>query len=120
VVDSETVDAVVQLSFAVTAELTRTGAAYDLSLTQLRLLAILVDHQPRMAELAEHLGLDRSTISGLVDRAAERGLVERVAVPDDARASRVRLTRAGRALARRVRADVEPRLAALVDDLGWG
>jgi DNA-binding MarR family transcriptional regulator len=84
------------------------GAAHDLSLTQLRLLAILTDHEPRMADLAAHLGLDRSSVTGLVDRATARGLVERFADPDDGRASRVRLTDAGRTLARRGRAEVAP------------
>jgi DNA-binding MarR family transcriptional regulator len=116
--DEELVDTLVQLSFTVVARLTQVGAAHDLSLTQLRVLAILTDHQPRMADLADHLGLDRSTVSGLVDRAAARGLLERYADPDDRRSSRVRLTRTGRALARRVRRDVEPWFAELLAPLG--
>ena len=67
-VDDELMDGLVQVSFAVVATLTQLGAAYDLSLTQLRVLAILRDREPRMAELADHLGLDRSTVSGLIDR----------------------------------------------------
>lgn len=92
-------DAMVQVSFGVMSRLTQLGSAHELSLTQVRVLAILRDHEPRMAELATHLGLDRSTISGLVDRAARRGLVERETTTEDRRSSRVRLTDAGRELA---------------------
>jgi DNA-binding MarR family transcriptional regulator len=92
-------DALVQVSFAVMSALTRLGAPSDLSLTQMRVLAILRDREPRMAELAQHLGLDRSTISGLIDRAGKRGFVERVTDELDRRSSRVRLTPAGRELA---------------------
>src|SRR5262245_49350887 len=97
--DQALMDAVVQVSFRVMALLSQVAGANELSLTQLRVLAILRDHEPTMAELADHLGLDRSTVSGLVDRAAERGLVQRVSNPADRRSSRVKLTRAGRRLA---------------------
>ena len=56
-------------SFEVIAVLSRAAARHDLSLTQLRMLGVLRDREPRMAELADFLGLDRSTVSGLVDRA---------------------------------------------------
>ena len=70
-------DSLVQASFAVMAQLSRAAAAHDLSLTQLRALAILRDRNLKMAELATYLGLDRSSVSGLIDRAAKRGLVRR-------------------------------------------
>jgi DNA-binding MarR family transcriptional regulator len=110
-------DALVQRSFDVMGVLTRLAAAHDLSLTQLRLIATLRNHQPTMGELAGYLGLDRSTISGLVDRAAGRGLVERVTNPDDRRSQRVRLTRAGRRLAERGTAEALPEIAALTAHL---
>lgn len=93
------VDALGQMSFTVMAILSRVAAANDLSLTQLRALAILRDREPRMAELAEHLGLDRSTVSGLIDRAAKRDLVSRIASDTDKRSARVALSAAGRRLA---------------------
>ncbi len=61
-------------SFAVIAMLTQVAAAHDLSLTQLRVLAILRDREPKMTELADYLGLDRSSVSGLIDRAEAGGL----------------------------------------------
>jgi DNA-binding MarR family transcriptional regulator len=75
------------------------AAANDLSLTQLRTLAILRDREPKMAELAAFLGQDKSSVSGLIDRAAKRGLVSRVGSSDDGRAVRVSLTPEGHALA---------------------
>jgi MarR family transcriptional regulator, lower aerobic nicotinate degradation pathway regulator len=100
------VDDLVQTSFAVMAVLTRVGAAHDLSLTLLRLLGILRDRQPRMAELADHLGLEKSTVSGLVDRAERRGLVQRSTTPEDGRSVRVGLSAEGRRLARTVETEI--------------
>jgi DNA-binding MarR family transcriptional regulator len=97
--ESELVDGLVQVSFAVIALLNRAAAANGMSLTQLRLLGILRDREPTMSALAEHLGLDRSTVSGLIDRAAARGLVRRDSGGDDGRSVRVSLTDEGRALA---------------------
>jgi DNA-binding MarR family transcriptional regulator len=95
----ELISALVRASFATTAVLSRVAAEYDLSLTQLRVLAILRDRRVRMSELADYLGLDKSTISGLVDRAEKRGLLQRAPNPADGRATDVFLTGAGRQLA---------------------
>ncbi|MFD9390289.1 MarR family transcriptional regulator [Streptomyces sp. NPDC060000] len=46
-------------------------------------------------ELVEMLGLGRSSLTGLVDRTAQRGLVRREPDPRDGRAVRVGLTEAG-------------------------
>lgn len=115
--DRALTDAVAQASFAMTALLTRVGTAHDLSLTQVRVLAILRNHEPTMAQLADHLGLDRSTVSGLVDRATKRGLVERVSNADDRRSSRVRLTPAGRRLAQEGADEIEAAVAAMAAGL---
>jgi DNA-binding MarR family transcriptional regulator len=96
----EVIDSLVLASFTVIALLSQVAAAHDLSLTQLRVLAILRDREPKMAELAAYLGLDRSSVSGLIDRAAARGLVQRSASSDDGRAVRVSLTPDGQRLAR--------------------
>ncbi len=97
--DVAVTDSLVQASFTVTALLSQVAAEHDLSLTQLRVLAILRDRQPKMAELAEYLGLERSTVSGLVNRAAARGLLRRGTSDDDGRAVTVSLTAEGRRLA---------------------
>ncbi len=95
-------DALVRVSFEVIGLLTKLAADEDLSLTQLRVLAILRDRQPRMAFLAATLGLDRSTITGLIARAEQRGLLARVAAPGDGRSVEVVLTDHGRQLATRL------------------
>jgi DNA-binding MarR family transcriptional regulator len=91
-------DALVQISFAVLDVLTRSAADLDLSVTQLRLIGILRDRSPSMATLADFLGLDRSSVSGLIDRAEKRGLVARRTSEVDARVTLIDLTRAGREL----------------------
>ena len=98
-VPAEVMDGLAQVSFTVIALLSRAAAEHDLSLTQLRVLAILRDHEPTMAELASHLGLERSSVSGLIDRAARRGLVQRAASAEDGRAVRVSLSPDGHRLA---------------------
>jgi DNA-binding MarR family transcriptional regulator len=95
----ELISALVRASFATTAVLSRVAAEHDLSLTQLRVLAILRDRRVRMSELADYLGLDKSTISGLVDRAEKRGLLRRAPNPVDGRATDVFLTAEGLQLA---------------------
>lgn len=96
----DVMDSLARTSFTVMALLSQVAAEHDLSLTQLRVLAILRDREPKMAELADFLGLDRSSVSGLIDRAVRRGLVTRVASSDDGRAVRVTLTAEGQRLAR--------------------
>ena len=116
-VTDELVDALAQTSFLVMEVLTRTGATYDLSLTQLRVFGILRDRRPRMAELADYLGLEKSTMSGLVERAEQRGLVAREKSVDDGRAVEVFLTAEGRRLAKRVEGDVRRELGPATEAL---
>ena len=111
------IDAVVELSFAVVSVLTDLAAEHDLSLTQLRLLGILRDREPTMLDLARHLKLEKSSVTGLIDRAVKRGLVERVAAAHDGRAFHVRLTAAGRDLAARVEQAAYASLSGLLDGL---
>ena len=111
------VDALAQLTFALQGALGRIAAAHDLSIVQLRLLGILRDRRPAIKELATFLQLDKSSVTGLVDRAQERGLVTRDASPVDRRSVRVTITAAGRELVDRAQADVEAEIAVLVADL---
>ena len=73
----ELVDGLVELSFAVQSVLSDVASANDLSVPQLRLLGVLRDRQPGMLELANFFGVDKSSMTGLVDRAERRGLVRR-------------------------------------------
>lgn len=111
------IDSLVQTSFTVVALLSQVAAAHDLSLTQLRVLAILRDHQPKIADLADHLGLERSSVSGLIDRAVKRGLVRRAPGGADGRVVHVLFTDAGRELADALGAEVAQLLAPLTHRL---
>lgn len=116
-VDLGIVDSLVQLSFAVQSVLARVAEGYELSLVQVRLLGVLRDCEPGMMELAGFLSLDKSSMTGLVDRAEGRGLVQRSASPEDRRMVRVALTDAGREVARAFAAQVERELQVLVEHL---
>ena len=111
------IDAVVQLSFTIQTLLGELAAEHDLSITQLRLLGILRDREPAMLDLARHLNLGKSSVSGLIDRAQRRGLVERSASADDGRAVHVRLTPEGRRLANRLTKEADAALSGLLDSL---
>jgi DNA-binding MarR family transcriptional regulator len=100
------------------ATLTRLASEYELSLTQVRLLGILRDREPGIVELADALDLDKSSVSGLVDRAQRRGLLERASSKStDGRAIRVLLTEQGRTMASEFAERVSAELAELVKDL---
>src|ERR1700684_4493474 len=112
------IDALVQVSFVTMAVLSKVGAEHDLSLTQLRVLGILRDRRVMMTRLADYLGLEKSTMTGLVDRAAKRGLLERGPNAHDGRAVDVFLSPAGAALAVRFQPQVRRSLSPLISELG--
>ncbi|MEV4509998.1 MarR family transcriptional regulator [Dactylosporangium sp. NPDC049525] len=111
------VDALARSAYVVMGVLSRVGARHDLSLTQLRTLGILRDRRARMTDLANFLGLDKSTMSGLVDRAERRGLLERGRSRADGRAVEVFMTAAGLELADRLYGEVRQSLAEITDRL---
>jgi DNA-binding MarR family transcriptional regulator len=111
------IDGLFQLSFLLQASLARIAAEHDLSVVQVRLLGILRDREPGMFELARHLELEKSSLSGLVDRAEHRGLVERIPSSDDRRATTIRATARGRELSRVIAEEVRAAVAALVQPL---
>ena len=92
------VDGLAQLSFVIMGLLERRAAEHDLSIAATRLLGVLRDREPTMNELARLLDLDKSSVTGLVDRAERRGLVARVPSPADRRSVLVRLTEDGRSV----------------------
>ena len=112
--DLHLVDGLFQLSFRLHGTLARIAAEHDLSMIQVRLLGILRDREPAMLELARHLELEKSSLSGLVDRAEKRGLVERIPSPDDRRAAHIRVTAAGRKLSRVIEDEVNAEVVKLV------
>jgi DNA-binding MarR family transcriptional regulator len=119
-VSISTVDGLAQLSFVVQAALERCAAEHDISVQQVRLCGVLRDRKPTMNELAKLLGLDKSSVSGLVDRAERRGLVERVPSATDRRATTVSLSIFGRKLVVEVAGRFEAEMTALVNGLDAG
>ena len=113
----DTMDALVQLSFRIQRVLSETGAKHDVSIIQIRLLGVLRDRQAGMVELGRHLGLDKSSMTGLVSRAEKRGFVKRVASTDDGRAVVVSLTPAGKKLTDRCTAQIGDRISELTEAL---
>jgi DNA-binding MarR family transcriptional regulator len=63
------------------------------------------------------LGLEKSTMSGLVERAEKRGLLERAPCASDGRAVEISLTARGKKLAERLQAEVERSLAPMTGAL---
>jgi MarR family transcriptional regulator, lower aerobic nicotinate degradation pathway regulator len=108
------IDGLFQLSFLLHSRLLRIASAHELSIIQVRLLGILRDREPGMLELARYLELEKSSLSGLIDRAESRGLVERRPSADDRRATTVRITALGRQLSRAMVEEVGKDVAALV------
>jgi DNA-binding MarR family transcriptional regulator len=90
------VDGLAQLTFLIQGTLAKHAGANEMSMIQTRLLGVLRDREPTMQELARLLELDKSSVTGLVDRAEKRGLVQRAPSSDDRRAIHVSLTPSGR------------------------
>lgn len=110
-------DALVTTAFVTMAVINRIAAQNDLSLSLIRVLGILRDRRPRMAELADYLGLEKQTMSGLIARAEKRGLVARAPNEEDGRATDVLLTDCGAALVDRLRAQGQRALAPIIERL---
>jgi DNA-binding MarR family transcriptional regulator len=112
-----TVDGLAQLSFLTLGLLERRAGEHGISVIQTRLLGVLRDRTPTMNELATLLGLDKSSATGLVDRAERRGLVKRVPSSADRRVVLVELADAGRALVDEVSGGFGADVATLLDRL---
>jgi DNA-binding MarR family transcriptional regulator len=112
-----TTDALAQASFLIQGTLERRAADRDVSLIQTRLLGILRDREPTINELAALLGLDKSSVSGLVDRAERRGIVVRRPSSTDRRSVLVVLTPGGQSLIDAVAAEFDADLIELLDPL---
>ncbi|HTU94610.1 MAG TPA: MarR family transcriptional regulator [Solirubrobacteraceae bacterium] len=111
------VDGLAQLSFLLQRMLERRAGEHDLSIIQTRLLGVLRDRRPTINELGRLLGLDKSSVSGLVERAERRGLVARSPSPADGRSVLVTLTDSGRALINGAAAQFEGDVTGLLEHL---
>jgi DNA-binding MarR family transcriptional regulator len=70
-----------------------------------------------MAELADYLGLEKQTMSGLIARAEKRGLVARAPNEEDGRATDVFLTSDGAKIVKQLRAQGQQALAPIIEQL---
>lgn len=93
---------------------------YGLSEAQFNVLNLLRLHPPGMIQrdLGDALLVDRSNVTGLVDRLEKLGWVRREATEGDRRAFRVVMTEAGAELMARVLPAYEAEVRRLVADLG--
>ncbi|MFC6686980.1 MarR family winged helix-turn-helix transcriptional regulator [Jhaorihella thermophila] len=87
-----------------------------LTTTQIAILLILrkSDGLP-ISALAAQLAMGKSSLTGLIDRLADKRLVERRPCPRDARVTLIRLTEAGRAAAATALPDTRRHNAALLE-----
>lgn len=81
---------------------------------QAQLLCVLAGGPIGMTELSRVLHLEKSSLTGLVDRVERRGLVSRVSHPRDRRACQISLTDEGA----RLGATVHEEICARLDVLG--
>jgi DNA-binding MarR family transcriptional regulator len=88
----------------------------DLPVYQLECVLLLyLDHPDSAGDLAEKLGIHKSSLSKLLSALQERGLVERALGDTDRRTERVTLTDAGIALVERVQSKAEGIAIALLE-----
>ncbi|HZB30398.1 MAG TPA: MarR family transcriptional regulator [Streptosporangiaceae bacterium] len=106
-----------RLSFLVQRGYLDVSRRHELTPQQAQLLCMLLGGPVGMAELGGWLHLEKSSMTGLVDRAERRGLVARVPDARDRRACQVALTEQGTELATRFYDHVSRSLAALADEL---
>ena len=89
----------------------------DLTLPQVKALMVVGVDGARMSEVGRAMGTSASTATGIVDRLAERGLVERVRSEHDRRAVTVQLTPAGHGTLEQIAALTNRRMRELLQRL---
>lgn len=98
-IDSQVLSALRRLIRATDLDSKRLARQTNLSTSQLLVLGLLAESAPQtVGSVAERVGLAQGTVTSMVDRLAERGLVARQRGDTDRRQVRVILTAAGRTL----------------------
>ncbi|MEU5866443.1 MULTISPECIES: MarR family transcriptional regulator [unclassified Nonomuraea] len=110
-------EALVRLAHLVHQVYGEVSREHDLTPQQAQLLCLLVDGPIGMTGLTRALHLEKSSLTGLVDRAEKRGLVARVRDARDRRACLIELTCAGAEIAVRAHDGVTARLETLAAGL---
>jgi len=107
-------DMIAAFRCAGTARLVKAGV----SMTHMHVMWLLQHHGDLpMSRMAEFLDVSFSNATGIVDRMEERGLVERVRVPDDRRVVLVRIAQKGMQALEETEAVKQDRLQAILSHL---
>ncbi len=73
---------------------------YNISSAQLNCLLSLNENGPLPpSQIAKHIMINSSTVTGIIDRLEQKGLVKRLRISDDRRIITVELTKSGKLLA---------------------
>jgi len=104
-------------------------ASGELNLAHYRVLSAVASGDERASRVASRLALGKPTVSAAVDALCRRGLLIRVAEPDDQRAVALSLTTSGREMLERVEDEMvatlrrlsarTPDPEALIESLAW-
>ena len=88
----------------------------DVTMVQHRALVVLVyQGDQRVADLAENLGVNSSTVTRLVARLVRKGFVERITDPTDKRATVLAITSKGRSIVATVQDDRRAEIAKVLE-----
>ncbi|HWE89863.1 MAG TPA: MarR family winged helix-turn-helix transcriptional regulator [Pseudonocardiaceae bacterium] len=109
--------ALVRLSHLVQHVFADASRQHELTPQQAQLLCQLAGGPVGMGELSRLLHLEKSSLTGLVDRVEQRGLVIRIRDAHDRRACQISLTGKGSELAHECHDDVTSRLDKLAGEL---
>ncbi|MQA80577.1 MAG: MarR family transcriptional regulator [Streptosporangiales bacterium] len=110
-------ESLARLSNLVQRAFVEVGRRYDLTAQQAQFLCRLTEGPVGMTELTRMLHLEKSSLTGLVDRLERRGLVARTPHSCDRRAHLVALTRQGTRAAADYHDDLVARLETMTCDL---
>ncbi|MCL9758446.1 MarR family winged helix-turn-helix transcriptional regulator [Frankia sp. AiPa1] len=109
--------ALVRLSYLVDSIYADVCSRHGVSVPQAQLMCVLKDQPRGMSEISAMLRLDKSSVTGLVERAERRGYLSRAMSPTDRRAITVSLTPAGKQLTDTFYGQVSQRLTDLAAHL---
>jgi len=115
--DTDLTGALVQTMHLLQDLYAETSRPLGLTPQQAHLLCVLLMGAQGMTELSRTLGIERSTLTNMVDRLGRRTLVTRTAHPTDRRACEIHLTDDGRALADQAHEAVTARINDLTSQL---
>ncbi|MQY23469.1 MarR family winged helix-turn-helix transcriptional regulator [Nocardia macrotermitis] len=96
---------------------TTVAERHGLTAMQSRLLCVLLTEPKGMAALADMFQVERAALTGLVDRAEQRDLVQRQPVVGDRRAVQVALTATGRQTAHAFHTEFTTEVGDLLTDI---